>query len=167
MLRPHQAFVPAILAALLTLGIAVGVAMAGPPSSATARFGNPTAAGGSNCLQGESCKNAQDNMIPRTVVISDEGTVTFEVARTHHVVVYPPGTSRDAIGPAGPGAFMNDTTPAPYANQYGFPTPFANPGAIPAANFTVTFTEPGKYLVVCNVRGHFQDFGMYGWVDVK
>jgi len=30
---------------------------------------------------------------------------------------------------------------------------------------TIAFSTPGKYLVICNVRGHFID-GMYAWVKV-
>ena len=31
---------------------------------------------------------------------------------------------------------------------------------------TYTFTQPGKYLVICGFLPHFQ-VGMYGWVEVK
>jgi hypothetical protein len=27
------------------------------------------------------------------------------------------------------------------------------------------FSTPGRYLVICNVRGHFLD-GMYAWINV-
>jgi hypothetical protein len=29
------------------------------------------------------------------------------------------------------------------------------------------FKEPGRYLVLCNLRPHFQEFNMYGWVNVE
>ena len=55
----------------------------------------------------------------------------------------------------------------------GTPTatpPFSDGGPFPlsgAMNRTdaVAFSTPGKYLVICNVRGHFID-GMYAWVKV-
>ena len=31
---------------------------------------------------------------------------------------------------------------------------------------SVSFTEPGTYLVICNIRGHFLD-GMFAVVKVK
>jgi uncharacterized cupredoxin-like copper-binding protein len=31
---------------------------------------------------------------------------------------------------------------------------------------SVAFLEPGTYLVICNIRGHFMD-GMYAWVVVS
>jgi hypothetical protein len=34
-------------------------------------------------------------------------------------------------------------------------------------NGSKQFTEPGRYLVICNLRPHFQEFNMYGWVTVK
>ena len=34
-----------------------------------------------------------------------------------------------------------------------------------AAAWTIGFSLPGKYLVICNVRGHFVD-GMYAWINV-
>ena len=43
----------------------------------------------------------------------------------------------------------------------------ANPTLSAAQNRTdsIAFSTPGKYLVMCNVRGHFVD-GMYAWVRV-
>jgi plastocyanin len=43
--------------------------------------------------------------------------------------------------------------------------------AIPVPCFTATtrthtFTEPGRYLVICGFLPHFE-VGMYGWVEVK
>jgi hypothetical protein len=29
------------------------------------------------------------------------------------------------------------------------------------------FNAPGRYLVICNLRPHFTEFNMYGWVNVK
>jgi plastocyanin len=43
----------------------------------------------------------------------------------------------------------------------------ANPTLSAAQNRTDSFgfSTPGKYLVICNVRGHFID-GMYAWINV-
>jgi hypothetical protein len=29
------------------------------------------------------------------------------------------------------------------------------------------FTEPGRYLVISNIRPHYVEFKMYGWVNVE
>ena len=46
--------------------------------------------------------------------------------------------------------------------------PMQNPFPLSAAQNrtdTFAFSTPGRYLVICNVRGHFID-GMYAWVRV-
>lgn len=52
----------------------------------------------------------------------------------------------------------------------GNPPTFANAAAFPLSatqNRTeaIGFSTPGRYLVICNVRGHFVD-GMYAWIRV-
>ena len=36
----------------------------------------------------------------------------------------------------------------------------------PLAVVQKQFTEPGRYLVLCNLGPHFTEFKMYGWVNV-
>jgi hypothetical protein len=52
----------------------------------------------------------------------------------------------------------------------GTPPTFADRGALATSgdmNRTDSFgfSLPGRYLVICNVRGHFID-GMYAWINV-
>ena len=43
------------------------------------------------------------------------------------------------------------------------PSPPSSVGAVIPKQFNV----PGRYLVICNLRPHFTEFDMYGWVNVK
>jgi len=134
------------------------------------RFGNPDA--GSPFPPNpphDSSGNAKDNLIPRTVVISAGGSVTFEMPARHKPAVYRDGTVPTSINitpaPPAPGcppiATVNDpngrlfhTTNCPAVGSL-VPTP---PG---------TFATPGRYLVICELRPHFVDNDMYGWVIVQ
>ena len=152
------------------LAVAVGLTVpavvgAGPDSSATVRFGNPTV--GSPfpppAFDHDSSPNATDNLIPRTSVISAGGNVTFEVAGFHQVMVYEPGTTPDdiVVPPFPPNLFINFDgglllAAGPPAGVEGSWTPP-----------TGTFAAPGRYLVLCNVTPHFAIDNMYGWVTVK
>ncbi len=119
--------------------------------------------------------HAQDNVVPRTVVIRPGGTVTFNVpAGVHQIAIYAPGTEPESIdtnivtslaafaGCAGPPVVnaplvINDPT-----NRVAVRTvPCFTP-----AQRSYTFTTPGRYLVICAFLPHF-GVGMYGWVDVK
>jgi hypothetical protein len=139
------------------------VVLAGPDSTATVRFGNPTV--GSPFpppeFEHDSSSNARDNLIPRTSVISAGGNVTFDVAGFHQVAIYEPGvTPDDIIVPPFPpesNIFINDST-----DRLFLGAPGASVTSPPG-----TFATPGKYLLICNVTPHFAFFNMYGWVIVK
>ena len=52
----------------------------------------------------------------------------------------------------------------------GTPPTFADRGALATSGVhephgLVRVLDPGRYLVICNVRGHFMD-GMYAWIKV-
>jgi plastocyanin len=124
--------------------------------------------------------NAQDNIVPRTVVIAVGGTVTFNVPpAVHQINIYKPGTQPGDVDTS----INNRTTLA--AHGCGAPLPPSLTGApivigTGGANFeaaipvpcltptqaTYTFTQPGKYLVICAFLPHFET-GMYAWVEVK
>ena len=122
--------------------------------------------------------NAVDNIVPRTVVIAVNGTVTFNVPPgVHQINIYKPGTQPEDVDTS----MSNLTTLAAHAGC-GPPAPAGAPlvigdagdnflAAIPVPCFTpsqktYTFTAPGKYLVICAFLPHFQ-VGMYAWVEVK
>ncbi|HEV8636464.1 MAG TPA: hypothetical protein VG370_19750 [Chloroflexota bacterium] len=147
----------AFVAAALASPSAVG---ATPDGTATVRFGNPEAGSPFPPPSGhDQSSNAKDNLIPRTVVISSGGSVTFEIDGFHQPAVYQAGTSPEDIAVPSTGLFVND------ANGRLALAPLNRPPA--TSSFPMTFAEPGTYLVICNVRPHFALFNMYGWVVVK
>jgi plastocyanin len=92
------------------------------------------------------------------------GVVNFAVAGFHQIYVYLPGTKPGDLVVPPTGQFINDDTNLYYKGLI--------PGAV-SANFSTTqnrvesvsFSEPGTYLVICNVRGHFLN-GMIAYVEV-
>jgi len=104
-------------------------------------------------------------------------TVNFIVSGFHWPWVYRPGVElTDVVVPAA-GTFVNyEVVVAGVSNVFakginpGTPPTFADAAQFPlsaAQNRTdsIAFNAPGRYLVICNVRGHFVD-GMYAWVTV-
>jgi len=129
-------------------------------------------------------------ILPNKIEVRQDGVVHFLVAGFHQAVVYKPGTQpEDITGPVAGSFFINDANNRFYQgiNPGGGPPP-GTPGTIvPFSNSTnrvesVSFpvsegvsptgailsekAEPGVYLVICNVRGHFLD-GMYAFIEVK
>jgi hypothetical protein len=134
-------------------------------------------------------------MLPNDIEVNQDGVVHFMVAGFHQPVVYKPGTVPENIAVPAMGTFINDPNNRFYQgiNPAGgplatAPTPTATPPAdnrsnaanrvesvsFPAAEGVNRMTgavlsekaEPGTYLVICNVRGHFLD-GMYAFIRVK
>ena len=150
-----------------------GVATAGPPGppdSATVLFGDPNA--GSPFPPGDEHDesiHAADKLVPRNVVISQGGTVTFETFGAHQVAVYAAGAKAGDIdssmttgGGAGcpPIPLIDDPT-----NRLLVLGDQPCAGGPTAPSFT--FGAPGRYLVICNFLPHFEDADMFGWVTVK
>jgi plastocyanin len=151
-------------------------AAANTPLSATVQFGRPNS--GSPFPPDpphDQSAHAEDNLVPRTVVIKAGGTVTFQVAAAvHQIAIYDSGTEPEDIdtsvvtnlntfaGCVGPPVVMaplviNDST-----NRIAtYPVPCFTP-----ATRTHTFNTPGRYLVICAFLPHF-NVQMYGWVIVK
>lgn len=110
--------------------------------------------------------HAKDNLLPRTVVIDQGGTVTFEVpAGVHQIAIYAPGTKPEdidttnlvALCPGPTRRLINDP-----ANRVALITHAC--GSSWQAQYT--FNIPGRYFVICAFLPHF-DVGMYGWVEVR
>jgi hypothetical protein len=123
-----------------------------------------------------------------TVVVVP-ATVNFIVSGFHWVWVYKPGVSLAEVvhnipttppAPAPAPLFVNYEGPTPVvvSNVFakgifpGTPPTFADAGqAVPPLSGTMNrtdsfaFSTPGRYLVICNVLGHFVD-GMYAWIHV-
>jgi plastocyanin len=125
---------------------------------------------------------ANHHVLPNTIEIKAGGVVNFAVAGFHQIIVYQPGVvAGDIVVPP----FM-PPPPFPPANLFinydlanayyvGLNPDNANPGtpAAPANRYngenrieSVSFSEPGVYLVICNVNPHFRD-GMFAYVKVS
>lgn len=97
---------------------------------------------------------ARRQMEPHTVVINAGETVIFKVNPAHRLAIYNDGMKHTDIQPT-PGFFL----------LYPVNRLFLQPA--PAPQFALTFTKPGKYLVICAINTHFFGNGMWGWVHVK
>ena len=115
-----------------------------------------------------------------TVVVVP-ATVNFIVSGFHWAWVYQDGISLEEVvanipnPPTGP--FVNyEVITGGVSNVFakgifpGTPPGFLDGAAFPLSptqnrTDTIPFSTPGKYLVICNVRGHFID-GMYAWIRV-
>lgn len=112
---------------------------------------------------------ANHHILPREIKISRGGVVNFVVAGFHQVMVYLPGTLPENIGVPTSGTFINY---APNLFYTGIaPAGAGNPATVNPHNGSnrvesVSFPEPGRYLVICNVRAHFLD-DMYAFVQVN
>jgi len=120
---------------------------------------------------------ANHHVLPTTIEIKAGGVVNFAVAGFHQIVVYQPGIEADDIVPPvfvppATNLFMNYNLGTAY--YVGINPGDANPGTpvTPAGVFnganrleSVSFSQPGVYLVVCNVTPHFND-GMYAYIRV-
>lgn len=146
--------------------------LAGPDGSASVSFGDPEVGspgpvGPPPIVIHDSSINAQFNLVPRTAVVAAGGTVTFTVGGTtdrrdtrvpHQVAVCKLGVGPDDVVIANPTALLINDPNCPVVG----PSPPS-----PSAIVSKQFTEPGRYLVICNVRPHFTEFNMWGWVTVK
>ncbi len=111
------------------------------------------------------------HVLPQTVRIKAGGVVNFMVAGFHQIVAYKPGTRVGDIALGNPGPFVNDPLNVYYLGIDPAGGPLNTPATANPSNAvnrveSVAFLEPGRYLVICNVKGHFMD-GMYAWVVVS
>jgi plastocyanin len=122
--------------------------------------------------------------LPFEAEIDAGGAVSFTISGLHQILIYAnrdlasvqaaatPATDLPAIPPF-PG-LVNYATDRVYRGldprTLFFMTPAPGdtftPSLILDRTESVNFFEPGRYLVVCGVRPHF-DEGMHGYVDVK
>jgi len=128
-------------------------------------------------------------ILPDNIMIKQDGVVHFLVAGFHQLVVYKPGTKPEDITVPMTGTFINDLKNRFYLgiNPAGGPANTAATPIVPSdtrsnaqnrvesVGFPTSVgvgtppsekAEPGVYLVICNVRGHFLD-GMHAFVEVK
>ena len=118
---------------------------------------------------------ANHHVLPNTIEVKAGGVVNFAVAGFHQIIVYQQGIEReDIVLPAfPPNLFVNDKLASAY--YVGINPDDANAGTppTPANRYngenrieSVSFPQPGVYLVICNVTPHLRD-GMYAYVKVS
>lgn len=106
-------------------------------------------------------------------VVDVPATVNFIVSGFHWIWTYQPGVRLDDVIAQVPaaGTFVNFDVGVFAKGVFpGTPPAFADATFSPLASAqnrtdSIAFNAPGRYLVICNVRGHFLD-GMYAWVRV-
>jgi hypothetical protein len=114
---------------------------------------------------------ANHHVLPQIIDIKTGGVVNFAVAGFHQIYVYQPGMMAEDIFVPASGTFVEDLRSLYYKGilPAGGPSPglpaTVNPSNASNRMESVSFNEPGVYLVLCNVRTHFND-GMYAYVRV-
>ncbi len=141
--------------------------IAGPLANATVSFGqwptDPPLDRFPNL--GAPGKPNGHQLIPHEVKIKAGGTVNFIIGGFHHVLVYDDGTQPTDINPnllvpgSVPPGLIDDPSNRIYRGM--------DPRLFPQDRVEVVhFSEPGTYLVICGVRPHFVNDGMFGFVRV-
>lgn len=141
--------------------------LSGPLASATVSFGQWSAAPLDRFpnINAPVARN-QHQLIPNEVTIRAGGAVNFIIAGFHNIIVYDDGTEAAAINvnntvppTAGGPPLINDPNNRIYRGL--------DPSLQPQDRIeVVSFPNPGTYLVICGVRPHFVNDGMFGFVKV-
>ena len=115
--------------------------------------------------------HAFDKLRPHTVTIRAGGSVTFEVYPLHQPAVYEPGIRPEDIDASQtePIVIGGQTLPFPLVRitDSDGRIELAPPQSFEETEWTVSFPEPGRYLVICTTWAHFTEAKMYGWVIVR
>jgi hypothetical protein len=121
---------------------------------------------------------ANHHILPREIRVNKDGVVNFVVAGFHQPIVFEPGVVLGQIVvPPAPALFIYDPAPPSSlpVHYLGVRTTGGPPPGIPATSDpsnspnrveSVSFANPGSYLVICNVRPHFLD-GMWAMIKVS
>lgn len=145
------------------------------PLTATLQFGMQ------GHVDAHAAAQAQDNLVPRTVVVRTGGTVTFNApAAVHQIAIYKPGTEPEDVNTTNLqtlNAYAGCTSANPNFDFFFKNVPIviddaANREAklpvpcLSSAAIQYRFDTPGRYLVICAFLPHF-NLQMYGWVIVR
>jgi hypothetical protein len=114
---------------------------------------------------------ANQAMIPDIVKLKQDGVVHFLVSGFHEIVIYNPGKTADDVAVPPSGTFIDDTNNRFYSGIIPAGGPNNTAGTINPSNAqnrveSVAFLQPGTYLVICNIRTHFNN-GMFGFIEVQ
>ena len=130
---------------------------------------------GLNTLPAVEPSAPNNHILPPDVKVRQGGVVHFLMSGFHMATVYKPGTEPEDIVVPPSGTFISDPTIVPPSNVFYFginpqggplnTAATTNPVNGSNRQESVSFSEPGTYLVICNVRQHFLD-GMFAFVEV-
>ena len=120
---------------------------------------------------------ANHHILPREIKVNRAGVVNFVVAGFHQIIVFAPGVVLGQIVVPPAGLFLYEPAPpsALLVHYLGIRTtggpppgiaPTSDPSNSPNRVESVSFANPGSYLVICNVRPHFID-GMWATIKVS
>jgi hypothetical protein len=112
----------------------------------------------------------EHQLIPHHVIIPAGGSINYVISGLHQPIVYDAGTTPDDIN-ADLTTTTTGTVPSPAVVLIDDPTHRLyrglDPSLFPRDRVEVVhFSKPGTYLVICGVRGHFVNDGMFGFVTV-
>jgi plastocyanin len=165
---------PMCIVALLFIALLAPMAMADKdsPANATVSFGQWHTDPPLDRFPNSSPADRNEHqLIPFNVTIEAGGTVNFIISGLHQVIVYDDGTRPDDIDTT-----LTTTTtgamPSPAVVLIDDPTHRIyrglDPSLFPRDRVEVVyFPNPGVYLVICGVRNHFVNDGMFGFVKVE
>ena len=168
------------LVALLCLGRAAPAVMALDGDNATVSFGQWHTDPPQDRFPNLSPRLGNNHhLIPFDVTIKAGGAINFLISGLHQVIVYDAGTQPEDINvdmttttrgpnPQPPLALIDDPTNRIYRGLDPTLQPLDLSGMFGQDRVeVVTFAKPGTYLVICGVRNHFVNDGMYGFVTVQ
>ena len=168
----------AIIAAAGIMAILVvpRVGLADPPLHAEVHFGTEVGSPFPPPEQHDQSLHARDKIVPRTVVISAGGSITFEIYPFHQVAIYEAGTEPEDIE-VGPGTLIDANFPCPPFTipDFVIDDPDGRIARSPSLECEEmdwetpagVFDEPGRYLMICTTAPHFLEADMFGWIIVK
>src|SRR5262245_495728 len=170
-----RCLVPSIIPLIAALSVGLGVLPARADDGHTHRGHARLSVTVSFGAWLNTAQAANHHILPPVISVRKGGVVNFVFAGFHQIFVYQPGTKREeveAAAAATTSTFINllDNTLYQGIAPAGGPPPGTPATANPANGGnrveSVFFAEPGDYLVICNVRGHFLD-GMVAVVKVR
>jgi hypothetical protein len=130
---------------------------------------------GLNTLPAVEPAAPNNRILPPEIKVRQGGVVHFLMSGFHMATVYDLGTQPENIVVPPSGTFINDPNAVPPSNVFYFginpqggplnTAATTNPFNGSNRQESVSFPEPGTFLVICNVRQHFLD-GMFAFVKV-